>query len=81
MLTQIKRIGNSKGIIIPAKLLKQFGIKDQVYLDVEGESIIISKAGIPRNNWVKAFETVGINNQDTVLADFINEFDTDDWTW
>jgi len=45
MNTQIKKIGNSKGIIIPAAILKVLDIKEneEISLKVEGKEIILSK--------------------------------------
>ena len=45
MKTQIKKIGNSKGIIIPAAIIKTLGLeeKDNLLLKVEGETIVIEK--------------------------------------
>jgi antitoxin MazE len=45
MNTQIKKIGNSKGIIIPAAILKVLDIKEseELNLKVEGQEIILSK--------------------------------------
>ena len=45
MNTQIKKIGNSKGIIIPAAILKVLDIKEseELTVKVEGKEIILSK--------------------------------------
>lgn len=45
MNTQLKKIGNSKGVIIPAAILKILDIKesDELTLKVEGKEIILSK--------------------------------------
>ena len=46
--TQIKKIGNSKGIIIPAAILKMLDIKEseELTVKVEGKEIILSKVEI-----------------------------------
>jgi antitoxin MazE len=48
MNTQIKKIGNSKGIIIPAAILKMLDIKEseELSVKVEGKDIILSKIDI-----------------------------------
>ncbi|MDD3122827.1 MAG: AbrB/MazE/SpoVT family DNA-binding domain-containing protein [Candidatus Izemoplasmatales bacterium] len=48
MNTQIKKIGNSKGIIIPAAILKMLDIKEseELTVKVEGKDIILSKVAI-----------------------------------
>jgi len=45
MFTQIKKIGNSKGIIIPSAILKVLDIKEseELTIKVEGNEIILSK--------------------------------------
>jgi len=45
MLTQIKKIGNSKGIIIPAAILKVLDIKEseELTIKVEGKEIVLAK--------------------------------------
>jgi len=48
MNTQIKKIGNSKGVIIPAAILKILGIKnsERLSIKVKGKEIILSKIDI-----------------------------------
>jgi antitoxin component of MazEF toxin-antitoxin module len=45
MTTQLKKIGNSKGIIIPSAVLKIMNLKehDELTLTVEGNDLIVSK--------------------------------------
>jgi antitoxin component of MazEF toxin-antitoxin module len=45
MNIQLKKIGNSKGIIIPAAILKMLDIKEyeELTIKVEGKEIILSK--------------------------------------
>jgi antitoxin MazE len=45
MNTVVKKIGNSKGIIIPSAILKMLDIKDTeaLTIKVEGKDIILSK--------------------------------------
>jgi antitoxin component of MazEF toxin-antitoxin module len=45
MNTQLKKIGNSKGVIIPAAILKMLDIKEseEFTVKVEGKEIILSK--------------------------------------
>ncbi len=48
MNTQIKKIGNSKGIIIPAAILKMLDIKEseELSVKVEGKEIILTKIDV-----------------------------------
>lgn len=45
MNTQIKKIGNSKGIIIPSAIIKTLGLNetDEINVKVDGDKIILSK--------------------------------------
>jgi antitoxin component of MazEF toxin-antitoxin module len=45
MNTQLKKIGNSKGVIIPAAILKMLDIKEseEFTVRVEGKEIVLSK--------------------------------------
>ena len=49
MKTNIIRIGNSRGIIIPGKLLSRMGLntKDIVNLDLENGKLVVSAARDP----------------------------------
>ena len=45
MNTQIKKIGNSKGVIIPSAIIKTLNLEetDQLKIKVKGNQIILSK--------------------------------------
>ena len=44
MKSSVTKIGNSKGIIIPAHLLKQCGFTKEVSLEIKNDTLVISKA-------------------------------------
>lgn len=81
MKTSIIRIGNSKGIIIPAHLLKQCGLEGEIDLRVEDDSLIISKSESPRHGWDEAFRKAGAGQEESLLEDASSEFDREEWTW
>ena len=56
MRSMLTKIGNSKGVIIPAQLLKQCQLDGMVMLEVRDKSIVISKPDQPRSGWKEAFE-------------------------
>ena len=41
MLVSIRRLGNSRGILIPKPVLKQMGLSDQVEMHVDGNTLIL----------------------------------------
>ena len=79
MRTTLTKIGNSKGVILPASVLKQCGLGDEVEMQVEGRHIVLSPPEKPRQGWFEAIERDGA---DTLLLDESgNDFDDSDWTW
>ena len=83
METNIINVGNSKGIIIPAKILKLLRIKDKVRISIEGNKLIIkSLDSNPRANWSEQFMNANHENNDSVLLpDVFEDESFDDWTW
>lgn len=81
MKTSIKRIGNSKGIIIPAHLLKQCGLDGEIDIRVEDDSLVISKSERPRHGWEEAFRKAGAGQEEVLLEGASAEFDREEWTW
>jgi len=79
MKTTITKIGNSKGMIIPAPLLKQCGFEGEVSLRFEEGALIVTKAKIPRSGWQEAFAKA--DKDKARVDDFGNDFDNDEWTW
>ena len=81
MKISITRIGNSKGIIIPARLLKELDLSDEVSLEVEDDTLVISRIDNPRKGWKEAFENGNAGDEEPLLVDFENNFDHEEWTW
>lgn len=79
MRTSIARIGNSKGIIIPARLLWQCGFEDEVSLEVRQNTLIISRAHRWRAGWAEAIRKACVD--DPLPADFASDFDDSEWQW
>ena len=54
MTVSLRRLGNSKAIIIPSSILKEMAITENTVLDMkqEGTSIVISKTGEKRADLV-----------------------------
>ena len=81
MKISLTKIGNSKGVIIPAHILKQCGFTGEVSLEVKDDGLVISKARRPREGWAKAFAEAGAGTEEVLLNDFSNDFDQDEWSW
>jgi antitoxin MazE len=82
MLVNIRRLGNSHGILIPKPVLKQVGLSDQVDMQVEGNALVLRKPSAPpRSGWAEASKRIAALGDDgLVLPDFGNEVDSE-LTW
>ena len=65
-------IGNSKGIIIPAPVLKDLGIKDKLDLEIRQNTMLLRSAN-PRATWAVAFKAMAENGEDQLLIDSVLE--------
>jgi antitoxin MazE len=79
MLTTIRRLGNSRGILIPKPLLNQAGLEDQAEILVEGNILIVRRPkSAPRSGWAEASRQIAARGDDSlVLPEFANEADAD----
>lgn len=66
-------IGTSKGIRIPASVLKMFNSLTSFDLHVEGNKIILDTVESPRKGWDEKFK----NSSDELLID--DSLDDKDW--
>ena len=79
MLIDIIKIGNSKGVRIPANVLRELGFKDKVEFVVEGNNIILKPTKEIRIGWDKAFKEMNKNKDDALIID--ENLDCEDWVW
>jgi antitoxin MazE len=83
METNIIKIGNSKGIIIPAKFLKLIGLCDKVSIGVEDNKLVIepSKEDL-RADWNKLFAKANSKGDAEILIpDVFSDENIEDWKW
>ena len=65
MLTTIRRLGNSRGILIPKPLLKQAGLEDQAEILVEGNTLLVRRPKpAPRTGWAEASKEIAARGED-----------------
>lgn len=84
MEANIVKVGNSKGVIIPSKLLKLLGLEKKVKIDVQGNKIIIAPVRKKvREGWEEMIKTeVGKNGQpEKLMPDFFEDEKNNAWTW
>jgi antitoxin MazE len=79
MKSSIRKIGNSRGVLIPASFLKACGIEQEIELSLDGSRIIIEPMHKPRTGW---FETYQTNEDESVWGEIQEtELETEDWKW
>jgi antitoxin MazE len=55
MITAIRRLGNSRGIIIPKLMLKEAGLDEEAEIALERGTIVLRKpCRNPRQGWAEA---------------------------
>lgn len=74
----IRRIGNSKGIILPAALISACGLQSEVDLRLDGKTIIIEAADTPRASW---FDTYVAEKDLDAWNTIPHDEGTDEWEW
>jgi antitoxin MazE len=69
MKVKVRKIGNSKGIVIPQKFLKIVQTdKEEIVIEVDEKGILLkSNDQSPRKGWAKAFKRMAKNRDDTLL--------------
>jgi len=78
MHTLLRKIGNSKGLILPASLISACDLKNEVNLRVEGRTIIIEALDTPRAHWFDSF----VAEEDATEWDSLPQDEgTDEWVW
>jgi antitoxin MazE len=84
MKTHMVRIGNSRGLRIPKPLLDQAGLKGEVEIHVENNSLVIRPLKKSREGWATAFQEMNRRDDGERLdADMpsLTAWDEDEWEW
>ena len=82
MLTSIRRMGNSQGVLIPKPILQQVGFNDEVEMVVVGNTVILQhpKPAV-RAGWAEASRELAAGGDDALVwPEFGNE-DDDKLVW
>ncbi len=69
MKTRIVRIGNSRGVRIPKRLLEQTGLQGEVEISAEDGALVIRAARKPREGWDAAFREMARRGDDALIDD------------
>lgn len=84
MDANIIKVGNSKGIIIPAQFLKLMGLKNKVNIEIENERLVITPANekAPKGWEEIVVKEITENGQpESLLPNFFEDKNLEDWTW
>lgn len=79
MKTHLRRVGNSKGVILPAALLAASGIGEDIELTAEAGRIVITSALSPRQGWFYGYRAEVDENVFEELA--ATDADSGEWEW
>jgi antitoxin MazE len=84
MRTQLRRMGNSSGVIIPKAIVAQLGVEPgaELELTLEGDRVVITPArGRPREGWAEAARAIAAAGDDVPAWDAFGNDDDADLTW
>ncbi|MBI1781596.1 MAG: AbrB/MazE/SpoVT family DNA-binding domain-containing protein [Sphingobacteriales bacterium] len=79
---KLRKIGNSKGIVIPLRYLKTLeSDNDMIQVEADENGILLkSNQPKPRRGWDKAFKKMAKNNDDKLLIpDVFKDENFDQW--
>jgi len=76
-------VGNSKGVRIPASIIKACNLGDTLDMRVENGTIVLEAERSTRAGWSEAFARMAATGDDAPLLpeNAGNEFDDMEWTW
>lgn len=78
----IRDIGNSKGVIIPANLLREAGIERTADMRLEDGHIILKAKAHPRADWLKAISNDPPQAEEETFMDGLEDAALlEEWTW
>lgn len=84
MEANLIKVGNSKGVIIPSKLLRLIGLKERVQIKVQDKKIIITPAKkTAREGWEEKIKNeVEKNGQPKrLMPDVFEDEQHSEWEW
>ena len=78
MRTAVRKIGNSRGVLIPAALLAACRIEDQIDLHIEEGRLVMEPVRAPRAGW---FDNVSADKEIAAAWPDVLPGDDKDWVW
>jgi antitoxin MazE len=82
MNTQLIKIGNSKGVLLPKSFIEHAKLEDKVHLDLTDEGVLIKPIkSSRRKTWPAKFKKEKRSGQPLLIGRFGNDFDKKEWEW
>jgi antitoxin MazE len=82
MKTHIVRIGNSRGIRIPKRLLEECRLEETVELEAHKDHLVVRSATKPRSGWEEAFRRMAAASDDALIdEESSTSWDKTEWRW
>jgi antitoxin MazE len=84
MRTQLRRMGNSAGVIIPKAITAQLGVEPGAELDLrlEGDRVVITAVrGHPREGWADDARAIAEAGDDALVWPEFGNAEDDTLTW
>jgi len=78
MLTTVRKVGNSRGVLIPAAMLAECHIEGAVDITVEAGRLVITPVQNPRTGW---FDGVDLSADEDVWGGWTVEEGCAEWDW
>lgn len=78
MRTSLRKVGNSRGVIIPAAMLMACELGQEVELRVIGKSLVIEAVKSPRYQWFDGYQSEADIEP---LATLPVDEDDEEWAW
>lgn len=78
MRTSLRKVGNSRGVIIPATLLAACEMSDEVDIRLEGNNLLIAPIKTPRSGWFEGYKPEA--DDEPLKALPVDEGD-EEWVW
>ena len=82
MRVKVRKIGNSKGIIIPSPFLSECDIAAEADIRLKGKNIVIQKPKPLRAGWFDNYNTeLGPTETEKLWADLPPGEESTEWEW
>lgn len=79
MKSTLRKIGNSRGVLIPASFLAACEIDNEIELHLDGNRIVIERVTAPRDGWFEGFQPQAEEDAWKGLVE--DEKEIADWQW